>query len=286
MRTTQRPLFEIDGLSAALSVSGGERRLLSNVSFHIEQGETVAVVGESGCGKSTLALSILRLLEPPLRIVSGSVRLESRELLELSEKEMKRQRGSEISIVFQDPMSAFHPMLPLGAQLTECLREGSRRAKRAQCLDMLSRVGLPDPEKMMGSYSFELSGGMLQRVMIAMALLNRPKLLISDEPTTALDVTVQAGILKLLKQMQREFGMGMLFISHDLGVVSELADRIVVMRCGEVVEYGETVRLLARPTHPYTRHLLVMAPVLGQPLPEQVPPYERRQLQTAAHSTT
>jgi peptide/nickel transport system ATP-binding protein len=275
-----QPLFEISGLHTVITKPENGRCLLQDVSFHIDQGETVAVVGESGCGKSTLALSIMGLLEAPLGIQSGRIRLQDRDLLQISKKEMKRVRGTEIAIVFQDPISAFHPMIPLGAQLMECLKTGDRRVRISRCLDMLDRVGLPDPGKQMKSYSFELSGGMLQRVMIAMALLNGPKLLIADEPTTALDVTVQASILRLLKDIQQEFGMGMLFISHDLGVVSELADRIVVMRQGQVVEYGEASCLLDHPTHPYTRHLLEMVPVLGRSLPAKVLTYDQHVLQT------
>ncbi|TBL68205.1 ABC transporter ATP-binding protein [Paenibacillus thalictri] len=273
MKSAAQPLLEVSGLYTGFQTAEPRRSLLTNIHFHIKQGETVAVIGESGSGKSTMALSIMRLLEPPLCIQAGSVRLEGQELLQLPDKEMKHIRGQRMAVVFQDPLSSFHPMLTLGSQLMECIKDGSRRANYARCLEMLERVGLPNPEKMMKSYPFELSGGMLQRVMIAMGLLNRPKLLIADEPTTALDVTVQAGILSLLKDVQREFGMGLLFISHDLGVVSELADRIVVMRQGEIVECEQAAQLLQCPAHPYTRHLLEMVPILGQPLPEQVRVY-------------
>lgn len=265
--TTDGQLLEITELRTCFG--SGARRVepINGINLQIQAGQTLALVGESGCGKSTLALSVLRLLPKQGHICSGHIRLEGRNLLQLSERDMKAIRGREVGMVFQDPMSAFHPLMQLGEQLIEAVKEGSRASKKRKVLEMLDCVGLPDPERQMKSYSFELSGGMLQRVMIAMALINRPKLLIADEPTTALDVTVQSEILTLLKRMSAQFGMGMLFISHDLGVVAELADRVAVMHRGKIIECGEVKRVYRNPEHEVTRHLLSMAPVLGQPLP-------------------
>lgn len=265
-------LLEVRGLRIGFG-SGPQRMVpVKDIGFHIDAGETFALVGESGCGKSTLALSLLRLLSGPGRIEAGEIRFAGRDLLRRTDKEMRDLRGRDISMVFQDPMSAFHPLMTLGEQLMEAVKGGSRAFKKQKALEMLQFVGLPEPEKQMRSHSFELSGGMLQRAMIAMALINRPQLLIADEPTTALDVSVQARVLKLLKQSSALLGMGMLFISHDLGVVAELADRVAVMYEGQIVESGEVKRVFRRPEHPYTRHLLEMVPILGQPLLRQEQP--------------
>jgi peptide/nickel transport system ATP-binding protein len=264
---TRKRLFEVKGLQTSYLSNQGDIFPIDGVSFHMNEGETMAVVGESGCGKSTLALSILRLIQKPGQIRNGEIWLEEQNLLKLSEREMRMIRGRDISMVFQDPMSAFHPLMRLGDQLIEVIKGGSASIKREKAIEMLERVGLADPQRQMKCCSFELSGGMLQRVMIAMALMNRPKLLIADEPTTALDVTVQAHILKLLGKMKATFGMGMLFISHDLSVVAEVADRVAVMYRGRIVECAEVKQIFRNPQHPYTRHLLEMAPVLGQPLP-------------------
>lgn len=260
-------LFDIKGLRTSYVSNHGEWFPIDGISLQLDAGETLAVVGESGSGKSTLALSVMRLILKPGTIKDGEIWLEDRDLLTLTEKEMRTVRGRDIAMVFQDPMSAFHPLMRLGDQLVESVKEGSTRVKREKALELLAWVGLPDPHRVMSSYSYELSGGMLQRVMIAMALLNRPKLLIADEPTTALDVTVQAHILKLFRMMKASFGMGMLFISHDLSVVAEVADRVAVMYGGQIVECGEVQQIFRHPQHPYTQHLLEMAPVLGQPLP-------------------
>lgn len=258
--------FDVKGLRTSYISNQGEWFPIGGISFHLDAGETLAVVGESGCGKSTLAHSILRLIRKPGTIKDGEIWLEDRDLMKLSEKEMRTLRGRDISMVFQDPMSAFHPLMRLGDQLIESVKEGSASVKREKAIELLEWVGLPDPKRLMSCYSYELSGGMLQRVMIAMALLNRPKLLIADEPTTALDVTVQAHILKLFRRMKAAFGMGMLFISHDLSVVAEVADRVAVMYRGQIVECGEVQQIFRNPQNPYTQHLLEMAPVLGQPL--------------------
>ncbi|WP_248925019.1 ABC transporter ATP-binding protein [Paenibacillus hamazuiensis] len=266
MNTGDR-LLEISELRTCFVGRGGRVEPLRGIGLHIEAGQTLALVGESGCGKSTLALSILRLLPERGHICSGNIRFEGRDLLQLSERDMRQIRGRDVGMVFQDPRSAFHPLMTLGDQLIEAVKEGPKAEKKQRALDMLESVGLADPSRVMKSYSFELSGGMLQRVMIAMALINRPKLLIADEPTTALDVTVQSDILQLLKKMKAHFGMSMLFISHDLGVVAEIADRVAVMHKGQIVECGDAKRVYRKPEHEVTRHLLSMAPVLGQPLP-------------------
>jgi ABC-type dipeptide/oligopeptide/nickel transport system ATPase component len=259
-------LLEVSGLRIGFGAGAQRTVPIKDISFHINAGETFALVGESGCGKSTLALSLLRLLSDSGRIESGEIRFMGRDMLKILEKELRDLRGRDIAMVFQDPMSAFHPLMTIGGQLMEAVKGGTRSSKKQKALEMLQFVGLPNPEKQMRSHSFELSGGMLQRAMIAMALINRPKLLIADEPTTALDMSVQAHILKLLKRSSSQLGMGMLFISHDLGVVAELADRVAVMHQGRIVEYGEVKRVFRQPEHPYTRHLLAMAPILGQPL--------------------
>jgi ABC-type dipeptide/oligopeptide/nickel transport system ATPase component len=260
-------LLEIENLQTCFLGESGRGAAVDNVSLTVREGETVAIVGESGCGKSTLALSVMRLVPAPGSIRSGSIRLGGRELTAAGERDMRRIRGREMALIFQDAMNAFHPCMKLGAQLAEALRDGTRRSRRERVAKMLEFAGLPDPQRIMSSYSFELSGGMLQRVMIAMALLNRPRLVIADEPTTALDVTVQAHILQLFKKMKAAFGMGMLFISHDLGVVAEVADRVAVMRYGRLVELGTMGDVYERPAHEYTRQLLHATPRLGEPLP-------------------
>ncbi|WP_206916481.1 ABC transporter ATP-binding protein [Alicyclobacillus suci] len=263
----QRRLLDVQGLNVSFP-SGQETTVaVKDVNLQMQPGETLAIVGESGSGKSTLALSILRLTHKPSSVQALRMMFDGTDLLHLPERGMQKLRGKDISMVFQDPKTAFHPMMPLGKQLLEALPQGRRREKRQRALEMLSRVGLPDAQRQMHAYPHTLSGGMLQRVMIAMALLNQPKLLIADEPTTALDVTVQAGIIRLFARLKRQFQMGMLFISHDLGVVAQLADNVAVMRQGQIVEYGSVERILQHPVHPYTRHLLQMAPRLGGTLP-------------------
>lgn len=266
--TTSNPLLDIKGLKTCFFNKLNMISPVDDVSLQIYPKETLAVVGESGCGKSTLALSVMKLIEKPGIICSGEILFNGKDLVELSEKEMRSVRGQHISMVFQDPMSAFHPLMTIGEQLTETIKTGTKNEKKKKIIEILTLVGLPDPIRQMRSYSFELSGGMLQRVMIAMALLNHPKLLIADEPTTALDVTVQANIVRLLRNLQERLGMSMLFISHDLGVVAQLADKVAVMYQGKIVESGKVAEIFTRPKHAYTRHLLEMAPVLGAPLPK------------------
>jgi len=237
----------------------------SGVSFEVRRGEVLGLVGESGSGKSVTALSIMRLVAPhAARIVEGSVELRGRDLLGLSRDEMRRVRGKEIGMIFQDPMSSLDPAFMIGNQLVEAqvIHGVSRRVAKGRALDMIDLVGIPSPRERMTAYPHQLSGGMRQRVMIALALVNEPALLIADEPTTALDVTVQAEILDLLRRLRRELDMAVLFITHDLGVVADLCDRIAVMYAGELVEERPVFDLFATPRHPYTEGLLGAMPQL------------------------
>jgi len=262
------PLLEVRDLRTQFHTEDGIVRAVDGVSFDLEAGRTLAVVGESGSGKSVTALSILRLLPRPQgRIAGGTIRWRGRDLLALSEDDMRRVRGREIAMVFQEPMTSLNPVFACGDQVAEVLELHERlpRAQaRARAVELLRHVGLPDPEQRGREYPHQLSGGMRQRVMIAMALACRPALLIADEPTTALDVTIQAQILDLLERLRRELGMAMLFITHDLGVVAETADRVAVLYAGQVVEQGDVGPLFAAPGHPYTAGLLASRPRLGQ----------------------
>ncbi len=259
-------LLEVERLQTHFRAGDGVVRAVQGVSFTIGAGETLAVVGESGCGKSVTAMSILRLVpEPPARI-AGSVRFAGRELLRLSEGEMRKIRGNEISMIFQEPMSSLNPVLNVGRQIGETLRlhQGlGSRAARARAGEMLALVGIPEPERRLGEYPHQLSGGMRQRVMIAMALACNPKLLIADEPTTALDVTIQAQILDLMRDLKTRIGAAIMLITHDLGVVAEMAGRVVVLYAGRTVEEGPTASIFAAPLHPYTQGLLGAVPRLG-----------------------
>jgi peptide/nickel transport system ATP-binding protein len=259
-------LLEVSRLQTHFRTPDGVVRAVDGVSFTIDAGETVALVGESGCGKSVTSMSILRLIpEPPGRI-AGSVRFQGRELLELPEQEMRALRGNEISMIFQEPMTSLNPVLTVGRQIGETLRLhqglGPREAE-AKAVEMLSLVGIPVPERRVREYPHQLSGGMRQRVMIAMALACNPKLLIADEPTTALDVTIQAQILDLMRDLKRRLGSAILLITHDLGVVAEMAERVVVMYAGRKVEEGAVREIFRRPLHPYTQGLLGAVPRLG-----------------------
>ena len=265
------PLLSIRDLSVAFRSGGRETLAVDRVSFDIGKGETVALVGESGSGKSVTALSILKLLPyPAAHHPSGSVTFKDRNLLPLSEREMRRVRGDDITIVFQEPMTSLNPLHTIEKQIGEIslLHRGlTGAAARARTLEVLSQVGIPDPASRLGSYPHQLSGGQRQRVMIAMALANEPDLLIADEPTTALDVTVQAQIIALLQDIQKRLGMSLLFITHDLGIVRKIAQRVCVMKEGKIVEQGDVARVFAAPEHPYTRALLA-----AEPKPDPAPP--------------
>jgi peptide/nickel transport system ATP-binding protein len=248
-----------------LSVAFGRHTAVKDISFHINAGETLGLVGESGSGKSATSLAMLRLLPESAR-VGGEIRFDGEELLALPEEAMRRRRGREIAMIFQEPMTALNPVMPVGAQIAEAVAahhpELARKAVRARVLEAMAEVGLPEVERRAKDYPHQFSGGQRQRILIAMAIVNRPRLLIADEPTTALDVTVQAQIMALLKELRREHGLAMLFISHDLAVVSQVADRVAVMQQGEIVEQAEVGQLFREPQHAYTRRLLASAPTM------------------------
>ncbi|HKQ23355.1 MAG TPA: ABC transporter ATP-binding protein [Burkholderiales bacterium] len=260
-------LLEVDGLQTYFFTRDGVVHAVDGVSFSVASGETLAVVGESGCGKSVTSLSILRLIAtPPGRIVAGRVIFEGRDLLALNEDEMRAVRGDAISMIFQEPMTSLNPALTVGRQIAESLvlhRGLSQNDAMAKAVEMLRKVRMPEPERRIRQYPHELSGGMRQRVMIAMALACGPRLLIADEPTTALDVTIQAQILELIRDLARETGAAIILITHDLGVVAEMAQRVLVMYAGRKVEEAAVDELFARPRHPYTRGLLGSMPHLG-----------------------
>jgi len=260
------PLLEVRDLRVSFFTPRGEVRAVDGVSFTIDEGETFGLVGESGCGKSVTALSLLRLLDGSGRIVGGDIVFAGRTLLALSEEEMRSLRGDQIAMVFQEPMTSLNPVFTVGYQIGEVLevhRGMSRKQARAEAIELLRLVEIPEPERRVDAYPHQLSGGMRQRVMIAMALACRPRLLIADEPTTALDVTIQAQILELLAHLQQQFGMAVLFVTHDLGIVAERARRVAVMYAGRIVEEAETATLFRNPLHPYTRGLLRSIPRLG-----------------------
>jgi peptide/nickel transport system ATP-binding protein len=264
------PILAIDGLRTWFFTRDGVIRAVDGVSFHVTPGETLAIVGESGCGKSVTALSILRLIpSPPGRIVSGTIRFAGRDLLGLTESEMRDVRGNEISMIFQEPMTSLNPVLTIGRQIAETLtlHQGlDHRAALAKAVDMLRLVHIPEAERRVGEYPHQLSGGMRQRVMIAMALSCNPKLLIADEPTTALDVTIQAQILDLMRELKQKIDAAIVLITHDLGVVAEMAERVVVMYAGRKAEEAPVRTLFRRPLHPYTKGLLASVPRLGASL--------------------
>ena len=258
---------EFKNLHTWFYTEGGIVKAVNGVSFEIPEGKTVCVVGESGCGKSVTALSMMHLIQsPPGKVMDGEILFDGVDLLKLSKKEMQQINGSKISMIFQEPMTSLNPVFTIGYQITENLLFHSNISKEEaekKALEMLKLVRIPRAEEIMNSYPHELSGGMRQRVMIAMALICNPKLLIADEPTTALDVTIQAQILDLMRKLKKELGMSIMLITHDLGVVAEMADYVVVMYAGKVVEQGDVLSIFDHPTHPYTVGLLKSKPVIG-----------------------
>ncbi len=261
------PLLEVRDLRTWFYTDEGVAKAVNGVSFEVRPRETLGIVGESGCGKSVTSLSILRLIpEPPGRIVSGEMMFRGKNLLDLSQKEMRRIRGNDIAMIFQEPMTSLNPVYTIGDQIAEVIRlhlDVSRDEARERTIEMLRRVRIPDPEQRVDEYPHQMSGGQRQRVMIAMALACDPALLIADEPTTALDVTVQAQILALLNQLQEEFGMAIMLITHDLGVIAETAHRVVVMYAGIVAESGTAEQVFGGKNHPYTEGLKAAIPTLG-----------------------
>ncbi|MDP1881954.1 MAG: ABC transporter ATP-binding protein, partial [Bradyrhizobium sp.] len=260
-------VLDVKNLQTVFFTNSGLFKAVDDISFSVRRGETLAIVGESGCGKSVTALSIMRLVpDPPGRIVGGSVALEGTELLGLDEAEMRAIRGNRISMIFQEPMTSLNPVMRIGDQITEAVRLHRKlTAKEAwnKAVDMLRLVRIPEPEQRAREYPHQLSGGMRQRAMIAMALACRPALLIADEPTTALDVTIQAQILALIVDLQKELGTGLILITHDLGVVAQTAQRVIVMYAGKKVEEASVEALFENPRHPYTRGLMASMPAVA-----------------------
>ena len=265
------PLLDVQNLQTHFGTIDGVVRAVEGVSFHIDAGETVGVVGESGCGKSVTAMSILRLIQTPPGKIAGKILFQGRDLLELSEPEMQAIRGKDISMIFQEPMTSLNPVLTVGRQIGETvvLHEGvSARDAEQRAVEMLTLVGIPAPGRRVREYPHQLSGGMRQRVMIAMALACSPQLLVADEPTTALDVTIQAQILELMRDLKTRVGAAIMLITHDLGVVAEMAQRVIVMYAGRKVEEGTVEEIFLNPLHPYTRGLMGSMPKLGSSLHE------------------
>jgi oligopeptide/dipeptide ABC transporter ATP-binding protein len=264
---TNDPLLSVRGLQTSFYTADGVVRAVTGVDFDVRRGEIVGLVGESGCGKSVTSLSILRLVSPPGRIEAGEVSFDGTDLMTLSDADMRQMRGDRISMIFQQPTSSLNPVLNVGFQIGEVLeihRRMKRGAARERALELMQMVGIPDPKRRLDAFPHELSGGMAQRVMIAMALACEPELLIADEPTTALDVTIQAQILDLMRRLQQETGTTIILITHDLGVVAEMCDRVAVMYAGEIIEQTDTRTLFRNPRHPYTQGLIGSVPVLGQ----------------------
>ncbi len=271
-------LLEVNDLSTRFFTPAGVVNAVTDVSFDLREGESLALVGESGCGKSITALSIMRLIpSPPGRIVSGSVRFMGQDLLAQDEEAMRRIRGNQIGMVFQEPMTSLNPVLTIGRQLTESVQTHlgwDAAAANARAVELLSLVGIPDAKRRLSAYPHEFSGGMRQRVMLAMALGCNPKLLIADEPTTALDVTIQAQILELIRRAQRDLGVAVILITHNLGVVARYVDRINVMYAGRIVERGGLAEIFSDPKHPYTEGLLASVPRLDKPKGARLVPIE------------
>ena len=261
-------ILDVKDLSMSFFTDQGELPAVNHVSFQVEKGKTLGIVGESGCGKSMTSLCVMRLFpSPPGRIVGGSVLFEGKDLTKLSKKEMRAIRGKGIAMIFQEPMTSLNPVLTIGKQLTEAIlahESVSKEEAKERALRMISLVGIPMPEKIYASCPHQLSGGMRQRIMIAMALSCKPSLLICDEPTTALDVTIQAQILTLINRLKDQTGTSVMMITHDMGVINEMSDTVLVMYAGQVVEYAETDELFSRPSHPYTTGLIASIPLLDK----------------------
>jgi peptide/nickel transport system ATP-binding protein len=274
-------VLEVDNLQTFFFTRAGLVKAVDGVSFSLARGATLAIVGESGCGKSVTALSLMRLVaDPPGRIVGGSIRLDGIDLLQVDEAGMRAIRGNQISMVFQEPMTSLNPVMTIGRQISEALilhQRMSHKAALARAVEMLQLVGIPEPRQRVKEYPHQLSGGMRQRAMIAMALACNPKVLIADEPTSALDVTIQAQILELIRKLQRELGTAVILITHDLGVVAETAERVIVMYAGRKVEEAAVGELFARPQHPYTRGLMNSIPRLALMRREAGPAVQRLQ---------
>jgi oligopeptide transport system ATP-binding protein len=279
-RVMTQPLLEVRGLKTQFFVEGSVIHAVDGVSLTLDDGQILGIVGESGCGKSVAVLSLMQLVDEPGRVVGGQAHFRDGrtvvDLLTVSPAELRQIRGNKISMIFQDPMTSLNPVLTIGYQLAEPLRVHQRLsggAARARAVDLLERVGIPDAPRRLRDYPHQFSGGMRQRVMIAMAMACRPKLLIADEPTTALDVTIQAQILDLLRQLRDEFGTSIIIITHDLGVIAEIAEKVAVMYAGRVVENGTVREIFERPQHPYTRALLSAVPRLAE-WPDRLPTIE------------
>ena len=267
MAATAAPLLNVRNLTVSFPGTNTNVTAVDDVSFQIAPGQTLGVVGESGSGKSVTAFAIMRLLQPPGRVTSGTITFEGRNLLTLGEREMQRIRGARISLIFQEPMTALNPVMRVGDQIAEALtvHGHARRAANARALELLDAVRIPDPALRARDYPHQLSGGMRQRVMIAIALACEPSLIIADEPTTALDVTIQAEVLELLRELQQRLGLALLLITHDFGVIAEMAERVAVMHKGRLVEEGDVRQILRHPQHAYTRHLLDAVQGMGTP---------------------
>ncbi|HTI00184.1 MAG TPA: ABC transporter ATP-binding protein [Acidisoma sp.] len=273
-QTTAKTLLDVQDLCVSFRSEGGLIRILENVSFTVREREILAIVGESGSGKSMTSLAVMRLITDPNAVITGSIRYKGRDLLQASEREMRSLRGSDIAMIFQDPMTAMTPVYTIGWQIEEQLRAHqklSRRAARARAVELLGEMGVPSPAKVAGRYPHQLSGGLRQRAMIAMALSCNPSLLIADEPTTALDVTVQAQILELIQRLRADFGSSVIFITHDMGVVATVSDRVMVMYAGIIAERGPKPAVLGGPQHPYTLGLLHSIPPMHGVRPHRLP---------------
>jgi oligopeptide/dipeptide ABC transporter ATP-binding protein len=260
------PILDVRDLSVEFATRAGTARAVDGVSLRLAAGETLCIVGESGCGKSITALSIMGLVPVPGRVTGGEIRLDGTDLRQMSAADLGKVRGNRVSMIFQDPSSSLNPVHTVGRQIAEAYvlhKAMNQRDAEAAAMKMLAAVGIPDPARRMKAYPHEMSGGMAQRVMIAMALACQPEVLIADEPTTALDVTIQAQILDLMRELQRDFGTAIVLITHDLGVVAEMADHVAVMYAGQVVEFADVRTLFKAPRHPYTQALLRSVPVIG-----------------------